>query len=336
VKDLALGDTFSCALTTNGGVWCWGRLVGVHVMNHFTPFLISGLESGVKAISAGRTHLCALTTTGGVKCLGSNTDGQLGDGTFTDSDDPVDVTGVSGVTAIDAGGFHTCALTSAGAVKCWGDDEAGQLGDGGNQNQNAPVTVTGLGGGSGQPKATVIATGAYNTCALVASTAGGNAALCWGMNYEGQLGNGINANSNVPVQVSGLESGVTAITVGGGFVCAIMTGGGVNCWGDNLHGALGEGSTGFMRSAPWPVSGLNSPVTSLSAGGNINMMNVSATTWGHVCSVTASENVFCWGQNDSGQLGNQSTTSSSVPVYVVTVQSTNGHHFYLPVVTRSS
>jgi len=187
----------TCALTTAGGVKCWGgnrcgALGDGTTADKSTPVDVVGLGSGVAAIAAGGAHTCALTTGGGVKCWGDNGSGQLGDGPFSDSWTPVDVVGLgSGVAAIAAGWQHTCALTSAGGVKCWGNNENGQLGDGTTGDKNTPVDVVGLGSSMA-----AIAAGGAHTCAL--STAGG--VKCWGINYSGQLGDGT-AWRTTPVDV---------------------------------------------------------------------------------------------------------------------------------------
>src|SRR5207247_9731191 len=144
IHDIVPGHIHTCALTSAGGVKCWGgnesgQLGDGTTRNRHAPVDVSGLASGVAAIVASDFHTCALTSAGGVKCWGDNGYGELGDGTFDRSSAPVDVTGLSsGVASISSHGIHNCALTTSGGVKCWGDNYRGQLGDGTNGTNGEP------------------------------------------------------------------------------------------------------------------------------------------------------------------------------------------------------
>ena len=257
VAAVAAGYYHTCALTSGGGVKCWGNngngQLGDGTTNgRNTPVDVSGLAGGVTAIAAGGWHTCALTSGGGVKCWGSNSYGQLGDGTTTQRTTPVDVSGLtSGVIAVAAGGDQTCAITGSGGVKCWGLGGWGELGDGTSTDRWTAVDVSGLTSG-----VVGIAAGNFHTCAL--TSVGG--LKCWGQNSYGQIGDGTTSGRNTPADVSGLAGGVAAIGAGGSHTCALTTGGGVKCWGDNSSGQLGDGRT-LVRLWPSNASGFGATVT---------------------------------------------------------------------------
>jgi len=248
VTQISAGGNHTCALTSDGGVKCWGwnpsgQLGDGTDENRSTPVDVKGLNSKVTQISAGGGHTCALTSDGGVKCWGENFFGQLGDGTDEYRYTPVDVKGLtSKVTQISAGGARTCALTSDG-VKCWGYNEDGQLGDGTEESSLTPVDVKGL-----TSKVTQISAGGGHTCALTSD--GG--VKCWGENAVDE-GDG----SLTPVDVKGLTSKVTQISAGDRHTCALTSDRGVKCWGDNDWGQLGDGTDEY-RYTPVDVKGLTS------------------------------------------------------------------------------
>ena len=310
-SSLSVGNIFSCAVTSTGGVKCWGYGYDGQLGNGLTPSYqytpvnvlmspSSAALSGVSAIASGYYQSCALTTTGGVKCWGYNSKGELGNGSTTRQTTAVDVTGLtSGVTAIALGGQHSCALTTGGSVKCWGLNNYGQLGDGTRSDKSTPVDVTGL------TNVSAIALGDFHSCAL--TTTGG--VKCWGWSGDGQLGDGSTTMSTSPVDVTGLTSGVTAIALGGKHSCALITGGSVKCWGDNASGQLGNGST-TDRTTAVDVHTSSSSSTAISG--------VSAIALGdtHSCALTTTGGVKCWGRGDYGQLGNGLGTDQSTPVDV--------------------
>jgi alpha-tubulin suppressor-like RCC1 family protein len=242
----------------------------------------------------GDNFTCARTPTGGVKCWGNNYSGQLGDGSNISRSTPVDVVGLSShVQAVTMGRAHACALTNSGGVKCWGFNPYGQLGDGTFADHNTPVDVVGLGSG-----VIGISAGLYSSCAVTSA----GAAKCWGNNYSGQLGTGNTANSLIPADVLGFQSGVTAIATGGAHTCLLSGHGTPYCWGYNRVGQLGD-NTVQDRYVPVAVVGIGNAV-SLAIGGY------------HSCARLVLGGVKCWGSNESGQLGDNSTVNRYAPVDV--------------------
>jgi alpha-tubulin suppressor-like RCC1 family protein len=275
---------------------CWGSNTDGQLGNGSTvtsvyPNMIKDMLAfsppPVKKIASGYGYTCALTPAGAVKCWGQNIEGQLGNGTNIDSNQPVQVTGLeSGVISLAVGDYHVCALTAEGGVKCWGDNHLGQLGNGSNADQNTPVDVVGISSG-----AAAISAGWSHTCALMT----GGTVKCWGANGSGELGNGSSQDSNVPVDVSGLD-GMVEVVAGGAQTCALTSVGGVKCWGSRIYS---------VSYYPEDVAGLASGITDLSLG---NM---------HACALSAQGGVKCWGRNDHGQVGDGTATLRETPVDVV-------------------
>jgi alpha-tubulin suppressor-like RCC1 family protein len=302
---VASGGAHSCALTSTGGVRCWGnngsgQLGDGTTAERATAAQVIGLESGVKALTAGEHHTCALRDTGAVVCWGRNAYGQLGDGTNFSSLVPVPVAGLgTSVQAISAGASFTCALLVDGAATCWGSNTFGELGDGSTQSRNTPKPVRKLEAG-----ASSISAGYGHVC--VVSLKG--AVLCWGGNPHGELGDGKSTSRPVPVAVVGLKSAAQTVSAGRGHTCAVLIDGSAACWGDNSDGQLGDG-TRFMHVRAVPVSTLATAVASISAG------------TGFTCAIRTEGAAMCWGGNATNQLGDPSITGVVMPAQVPGIDS---------------
>jgi len=262
----------TCALLSSGGVDCWGDNGDGELGNgttggpdgddgYDTPQAVSGIAD---AVSLG--DFCAVLSTGGVDCWGSNIDGTLGNGTIGGPDPgdgydtPQAVTGITDAVSVAKDDNSNCALRSTGAVDCWGDNSSGQLGNStingpigpaGNMGYDTPQVVTGL------TDAASVTSDLDNYCAILSTSA----VDCWGINNHGQLGNGtVNGPDggeayDTPQTVTGL-SGVASLAPDGEGVCALLSAGGVDCWGDNAFGELGTGTVG----GPDHSDGYDTPV----------------------------------------------------------------------------
>jgi alpha-tubulin suppressor-like RCC1 family protein len=303
---IAAGGQHSCAALSDGTATCWGRNDSGQLGNgtktaSSTPVPVAGL-SGVSAIAAGWDHSCAVVSGGGVQCWGNNGSGQLGDGATTNPDAGtlVTVSGLSGATAVFAGNGYSCALLSGRSVMCWGENTAGQ-------NSKTPTAVPGLNGG-----ATAVATGEEHACALISD----GTVKCWGANGQGQLGNRTTTASMTAVVVSGLTGAISVAAadetwVHKGFSCAAVSGGTVQCWGDNSYAEFGDGTTGVPDGGtPTLVSGIASATAVVAGGGYVNDPNFA-------CALLSDHSVKCWGGNNTGQLGNGTTMTSPTPVAVI-------------------
>lgn len=293
---VAAGGESECALLTDETVKCAGSNDVGQIGDGTTPqsslpLLVKGL-SGVRQISAGFDSPCALLKEGAVKCWGFGLFGALGDGLTTNSDVPLGVSGLSGVSQISVGGFQACALLTAGTVKCWGANAHGELGDGTNYDSSVPVAVAGLLGRVEQ-----IASGWDHSCAVLT----GGTVKCWGDNDFGQLGDGTDYDSWVPVSVIALRQ-VKQIVAGNGYTCALVADGKVRCWGLDASGQLGDGRH-VDAWTPQAVAKITGAVQ-ISAGD---------TT---ACALAAGDEVLCWGDGTFGALGNGKSVDSSTPLAV--------------------
>jgi len=246
------------------------------------------------ALSVGGWHTCVLYTDQTVRCAGLNNQGEIGNGTYVSAFELALAAGTVTPVTINSGNEHTCTFVGDGRMQCWGSNYTGQLGDGT------------MGGFAMSPQfvhnmATAVKTivGGYFTCAILSD----RTVQCWGRNQDGQLGNG-DATTDIalPAPVIGLGT-VADFAAGGYHACGLMGDGTAKCWGRNVRGQVGDGTTNSPITQPHAVSGLTT-AASLILGGY------------HSCALLRDATVQCWGTNDYGQIGAPGLAFSSTPVTV--------------------
>jgi hypothetical protein len=244
-------------------------------------------------VAGGDLHTCTRFTNGTVRCWGYNGQGALGNGTSANSSVPVVVSGVSTAIDLDAAHRTSCAVLANRTVQCWGYNPWGNFGDGTTTTRYAPATIA-----TGITTAAEVAVAYHHTCVRLTD----GTVRCFGHNGNGNLGRGFfSGDYPSPAAVTGL-SGVVQISAGYQHTCAVLSSGGVRCWGWNAYGQLGNGATG---SAATPVA-----VTGIT-----NAVEVECGYY-HTCARLSDNTVRCWGYNGYGQLGNGSTSTSYTPVAV--------------------
>lgn len=338
------GRTFSCALVEDGrldardqgAVYCWGANHQGQVGDGSTvdrssptrvvfPAVFGGSPNQAdpsrrasELLVVGDEHACALTPDGAAWCWGDNSRGQLGDGTLVDRFNPVLVQGGHHFVALTSGEEFVCGVDTAGLAWCWGHGSDGQLGSGGFIDVTSPVAV------SGGHSWTFLRAGEDNVCGI--STLG--ATWCWGDNSEGTVGNGTSGAIGMEQDVPTLVGGPTAsapplvfkwLGVGNEFVCGLESGTGAAwCWGSNLRGQLGIGTTGGIRTRPVAVTGPNNVFRTLFDSGDDDAYTA--------CGIAASAATFggpayCWGANNSGQVGDGTTADRNLPTLLASTES---------------
>ena len=329
IASISTGDTHTCVVEANGSSKCWGNNTdgrlgkGSNSAQFAMPQSVSTTNITGRThtqIAAGSNFTCLLgTTTQGVTCWGNNSSMQLGLAAGSSINAPpatvVGGTGFTNPIAVSASktGEHACAITTAGSAYCWGDNSSSQLGDNGSGNSSTAIEAL-TAATTPLTKVRSIAAGGEHTCAAVSfDTTGNEGIYCWGKNDKGQLGDGTTTDRGYATVVDETNSGLnsattwfTQVVAGAAHTCALRTDGAVFCWGDNASGQLGDNST-TDRLLPTGVNGLGSGsgVVALSAGAQ------------HTCALKSNHEVVCWGENDKGQLGNNSATDSAVPVTAV-------------------
>lgn len=244
-------------------------------------------------ISCGGFHTIVLKSTGTVWAWGLNWDGELGDGSTTSKNTPVQVKELSDIIAVTSGFYHSAALKSDGTVWVWGDNSYGQLGDGTKTNKTTPFKVSGVDG------VIAIAAGYYHTIALKED----GTVWAWGNNTYGQLGDDTTIDKNKPTKITAIKD-IVAIASGYYHTIALRSDGAVWTWGNNIYGQLGNGNNNNY-DVPIYVKTLSGRNVIATAGG----------LW-HTVAMKLDGTVWTYGNNFYGQLGDKTNFDSNIPVLV--------------------
>lgn len=296
-----------CGLSITKRIYCWGDSYGTFLNSDVdssqTPIEINmtGVLAGkiIEDVFLGDYSFGCVLADGQLYCWGSNSAGQLGDGTFIDSKDPVTVStaGVlSGKTIKRVETFEgtVCVIASDDRGYCWG--QRLRLGNGATGDENLPSEIL-IPSGEKITKILMRDT----VCAL---TDTGNL-YCWGSGHDGVLGAGSGLSTQTPVKVN-LPGNVliSDFSLSASFACAIGRDANAYCWGSGYNGEMGRGiNTAF--NLPGKVS----------TPSGVELQSIAAGV-SSVCALSTDSKVYCWGQNDYSQLGNNSATDSNVPVEV--------------------
>ncbi len=194
---VSAGGHHTTAIKNNGTLWSWGKnyygqLGDGTTINQSSPVQEATHAADWVQVSAGGNYTAAIKNNGTLWSWGNNSYGELGDGTTTRQNSPVqEATHGTDWVQVSAGYFHTAAIKSGGTLWSWGDNGFGQLGDGTNASSYKPIPV------NDDSNWQQISAGYYHTTAIKSD----GTLWSWGRNSEGQLGDGTTVNKNAPIKI---------------------------------------------------------------------------------------------------------------------------------------
>jgi alpha-tubulin suppressor-like RCC1 family protein len=329
IRQIAGGDASTCAILTNGNLYCWGKNNTGQLGDTTTTLRgyavpIVSVAANAIWISVNTISSCVLLSTGVVKCTGENRGyGTVGDLSYSDTSGVLKtVSGLSNIAALARSGFSysNCALDNTGILKCWGRGFSGQIGDGGYNLRYSPTAVTGL------ANVTQISAGERGTCARL----GDSTVKCWGSNRNNRLANSAadTIPTGTPANVQNNNAGAfsdfndaTQVASGTMNTCILTSTGTVQCWGYVVHGITGANDIVTARNSPTTgvtatgIAAGATSATSISITGNSNYQTA--------CAVITGGTAKCWGYNSQNMVGDGTTTLRKTPVNVLTAAATN-------------
>jgi len=346
------GGNHTCAVQDDDSLWCWGNnsagQLGIGTTSHQPkPQRVSHIdELDWYIVSSGKDHTCAIDSDYIGHCWGLNEFGQIGNGIalstitakrfdLSENWGSIDDNGDLKMGSIDSGTLHSCALktdtfdTTKKTLWCGGINNFGQLGIGSTANQSAPVQIIGPDATAPLENWQYVSTGHFHSCAITDT----GALYCWGKNSHGQLATTNNANNigNWSLQTA-ISAGTSGddwqmVAAGASHTCGIKNTDELWCWGDNFTNQMGLNSAnpsdpadpGNKQISPVQVmeDGLTTPFMAkdVAIGGYTNDSDHSAG--GHTCAIKTDGTLWCWGENDTSQLGEQTTTNRATPTQII-------------------
>lgn len=330
-SSVTVGFSTTCGIRTDGSAWCWGDnylgQVGDGTTTRRTAPVPVMPGTTWQAIDVGYEHTCAVSSTLAVWCWGRNSEGQVGDGSVADRNLPV-VVAAPPITQVTTGAFHSCGRTTAGDLWCWGDASRGRIAGFDQVSLRAPAQLV-------APPATAVTAGGSTTCAIDAASH----LFCTGSNNSGQAGlahGEVHTTERSDDRLDWLR-----IFAHAGHACGLLTDGRALCWGRGSTGQLGDGERLDRKT---PVSAGSTVFDNIELGDNttVGRMGTASYSWGydresntvtttptmrgnglgvalgydHGCSISPTGTLSCVGANLLGQLGNGTTTPSTVPVAI--------------------
>jgi alpha-tubulin suppressor-like RCC1 family protein len=298
---VSVGETHTCALKDDGRLSCWGANyhgeLGINsVEDSRVPVQEYTAATDWAQVSTGYYHTCGLKNDGRVFCWGRNTsDDELGNEAI-DSFVPLqEKTFSTDWTQVTSGLDHTCALKDDGRLFCWGDGaECGN-----NVTSKTILSLQDERGEADWAQVSVSNAPFQSEHACAVKTDG--RLFCWGFGNRGQLGANSISTRSLPIQEYTAASDWLQVSAGGEHTCAVKTDGRLYCWGSNSHGELGNNST---QDSSVPIQ----EYTAAADWAQVSTGN------DHTCALKNDGRIFCWGSGDRGDLGNNSTSDSLVPV----------------------
>ncbi len=297
VTQVEIGGYNSAVITENGDLYSWGNnwwgVLGNGTADHNICLIPTKIMSNVKLVSLGETHSAAITENGDLYTWGRNDYGQLGNGTTTAQSEanPIPIKIMSNVKSVSLGSWHGAAITENGDLYTWGYNSYGQLGNGTTESSSTPIKI--------MSNVKSVSLGSVHSAAI---TENGDL-YTWGSNWDGELGNGTTEYiCSIPTKIM---SNVKSVSLGEDHSAAITKNGDLYTWGDNELGQLGNGTTtDVFTSNPTPIK---------------IMSNIKAVSLGKSASAAVTKNgdLYTWGSNSCGKLGNGTTEDSYIPIKIM-------------------